>query len=587
MPTTNLSLGNLFRAVSGSVRTTQEVSLGGLAGASAGSNAGLLGFSADAISVTPPAFTYIVENTTLNAQFTFTSTGSFFPIRVQNQLANYTCSFSNSNFSVGTRTTAAGASLFPVTPAAINASNYSEASAVLTMEYADGYNLAATNYGSAGRRITTLFAVDVYNTINEPDFCLLFGTKVQLANGTEVNVEDLNVGDQIKAWVPAGLPDENLDPDSDELDWRFYFSDTLEGSEQTVSVADLTFNFAAGYFSLNNGLIKATETHPLYVWDNEIGKYKFKNVGDILIGDRLVMQDESEVEVINIELIKEDVEIVTVNVEDADVYISNGLISHNKGGVNTTQPSIPAAGLRMYLDPSKAASFPGSTLPATGTPTTDWLDLSGWNTGVRPAGVANAAGITGGNPSYNNGGTRITRHWSLGTNTFWYKDGTTNINGGYTQFNTSAYSVIAWVRFASHPAQTWHNFFNKQDVGGTRLISLYLNSNGSGTYYIHDGTDVQYGSSTFSLSTNVWYMVSYTAAANGTNVGYLDKTARGTISNGARTYTTSGLIQIGGNFAENNYYFNGQIGPVLFYNRQLSASEIGQVYDYFQPTYRP
>ena len=64
-----------------------------------------------------------------------------------------------------------------------------------------------------------------------------------------------------------------------------------------------------------------------YVWDNEIGKYKFKNVGDILPGDRLVMQDETEVEVVDIEIVREDVEIVTVNVENADVYISNGLIS--------------------------------------------------------------------------------------------------------------------------------------------------------------------------------------------------------------------------------------------------------------------
>jgi hypothetical protein len=339
----------------------------------------------------------------------------------------------------------------------------------------------------------------------------------------------------------------------------------------------LTFNFAEGYFSLNNGLIKATETHPLYVWDNEISKYKFKNVGDILPGDRLVMQDETEVDVFNIEIVREDVEIVTVNVENADVYISNGLISHNKG--TTTQPSIPASGLRMYLDPSKALS-------TGGTATADWLDLSGYNTGVRPAGVSNAAGITGNNPTYNNGASRKEKYWSLDTDKFWYKDGTTNINGGYTQFNTSAYTVVAWVRFPSHPANTWNNFFNKQDVSGTRLISLYLNSNGSGTYFIHDGTTIGYSSSTFSLSTNVWYMVSYTAALNGTNVGYLDKTSQGTISNGSLNYTTSGLISIGRNAAESLYPFTGQMGPVLFYNRQLNSTEIGQVYDYFSPTYK-
>jgi hypothetical protein len=395
----------------------------------------------------------------------------------------------------------------------------------------------------------------------------------------EVNVEDLNVGDQIKAWVPDGLPDESQDSESDQVDWRFYHTDVLNGAEQFVTVADLTFNFAEGYFSINDGLIKATETHPLYVWDNEIEKYKFKNVGEILPGDRLVLEDETEIDVTNIEIVTEDVEIVTVNVEDADVYISNGLISHNKG--TTTQPYIPSSGLRMYLDPSKAAS-------TSGTDTADWLDLSGYNTGIRPAGVQNAAGVSGGNPTYNNGATRIDKYWSLSTNKFWYKDGVTNINGGYSQFNTSAYSVVAWVRFTSHPANGYYQIFGKHSNGASpREIGVYLNSNGSGTYFIHDGTTVQFNSNTFTLSLNTWYMISYTAALNGTNVAYTDKTSRGTISNGSKDYTTSALIQIGGGYGDNNYYFNGQLGPVLFYNTQLDSTKIGQIYDYFQPTYRP
>lgn len=575
MPRTNLSLGNLFRAVSGSVRTG-AVSLSGLNGG--GSNINMLGFAADSVTITPPTFTYIVESTTENAQFSFALTGSQFYNKVQSQTSNYTCSFNNSNFTVSSNTRTTGPSVFPINAAAIAQSNYSEASATLTMAYADGFNLAATNYGASGVQTKVLYAVDVYNTINEPDFCLLFGTQIELADGTMVNVEDLNVGDQIKSWVPDGLPDENQDSESDQVDWRFYFSNTLEGSAQNVTVRDVTFNFAEGYVSLNDGLIKATETHPLYVWDCEILKYKFKNIGDVIIGDKLIMQDETEVLVTNIELIREDVEIVTVNVEDADVYIANGLISHNKG--TTSQPFIPSSGLRMYLDPSKALS-------TSGTATADWLDLSGYGTGVRPAGVSNAAGITGGNPSYINGTGRINKSWSLGTNTFWYKDGTTNINGGFTQFNTSAYTVCAWVRFTSHPATTWNQFFGKQNVSGTREMALYLNSNGSGTYFIHDGTSVGYSSNTFTLALNTWYMISYTAALNGTNVGYTDKTSRGTISNGSKDYTASALIQIGGQFAEGGNYFNGQLGPVLFYNRQLSGAEIGQVYDYFQPTYRP
>ncbi len=574
MPISNLSLGNLFRATTGAARTTQAVSLNAM-NASAGTSAAIGDFAIDSVTVNLPTYTYIVESTTETATFSFGSAGSKHGTRVGSVAANYSVSFDNANFSVGSPTLGASPS-FPITPAAINVSTYSEAQSTLSMKYVDGFNTAATGYNSTSTKL--LFAVDVYNTINEPDFCLLFGTKVTLANGTEINVEDLNVGDEIKAWVPAGLPDENLDgADTTETEWRFYHSDLLSGSVQNVVVSDLTFNFAAAYYSINNGTIEATETHPIYVWDNEISKYRFKIVGDILPGDKLVKADGSEEEVYDVAIVREDVEIATVNVENADVYISNGLISHNKG--TTTQPFIPSTGLRMYLDPSKASS-------TNGTATTDWLDLSGWGTGFRPAGQGASAGITGkSNPAYNNGASRKEKYWQGASNAFWFKDATTNINGGYTQFNTNTWSVVTWVRFASHPANGFYCYFNKQDTGpGTRIFSLYLNSNGSGTYYIHEGSSLQYNSNTITLSTNTWYMVTYTV--NTTNVGYFDKTSYGTISNGAKTYTTGGLLQIGGNYAENTYYFPGQIGPVLFYNTQLTSTQVAQIYDYFSPTYK-
>jgi hypothetical protein len=574
MPKTNLSLGNLYRATIGSNRTTQASSLNARNG-SAGTQVSFGSFAIDSVTPSVPTYTYIVESTTETATFSFGSAGAVHGTRVGSVAANYSVTFDNANFSVGSPSLGASPS-FPITPASIAQSTYSEAQSVLSMKYADGYNTAATNYNTTSTK--TLYAVDVYNTINQPDFCLIFGTQIELASGTMINVEDLSVGDEIKAWVPAGLPDEAQDIESDQVDWRFYHSDTISGSAQNVTVTDLTFNFASAYYSINNGVIEATETHPLYVWDNEISKYRFKVVGDILPGDKLVKADGSEEEVYDVAVVREDIEIATVNVENADVYISNGLISHNKG--TASQPFIPSTGLRMYLDPSKASS-------TNGTATTDWLDLSGWGTGFRPAGQGASAGITGkSNPAYNNGASRKEKYWQGASNAFWFKDATTNINGGYTQFNTNTFTVIAWVRFASHPTNGYYNFFNKQDVAGARILSLFLNSNGSGTYFLHEGSTVQYVGNNTALSTNTWYMVSYTAATNGTNVGYIDKTAAGSISNGAKTYTTGGLLQVGGNYAENNYYFPGQIGPVLFYNTQLTSTQIGQVYDYFSPTYK-
>ena len=578
MARTNLSLGNLYRAVSGSVRVAQAVSIGGLGGVGAGSNTAFTSFAVDSVTRNLPLYTYIVESTSESASFTFGTQGTLHVTKVSTQANNYTCSFSNANFTIGTPTYGATAN-FPLTAASVGTTTYAEAQSVITMNYADGYNLSASNYNIPTTK--TLYAVDVYNTINQPDFCLLFGTQIELANGTMVNVEDLNIGDEIKSWVPAGLPDETQDPESDQVEWRFYYSEILSGSAQNVTVADLTFNFAQGYFSLNNGLIKATETHPLYVWDNEIGKYKFKNVGDILPGDRLIMQDETEVEITNIEIVTEDVEIVTVNVENADVYISNGLISHNKG--TTTQPYIPSSGLRMYLDPSKTSSFPGGSLPATGTPTTDWLDLGGYGTGFRPA----AQGFSGANPSYNNGATRIDKYWTLdGTSTWWQKDRSSNINGGVTQFDTSALTFIAWVRQTANQGATYGGLLSKE--GADRDYNFYLYSSTAtawdGYHFSSARGTVSNSVQTFTApALNTWHMVSFTISAAAGITYYLNGSSVGTGTMSAFTATSLYDIKLGR--ADN--YAKCQLGPVLFYNSVLTSTEITQVYNYFQPTYKP
>ena len=575
MARTNLSLGNLYRAVSGSARPG-TVSIGGLGGNTA--NGSLLGFATDGITVTVPTYTYIVESTEETAQFSFSSTGSLFYSKVQQQYNNYTCSFNNANFTTGSKTVSSGPTVFPMTPAAVTAANYSEASSVLTMKYEDGYNTAATNYNTATTK--TLYAVDVYNTINQPDFCLLFGTKITKADGSIVNVEDLSVGDSIKAWVPTGLPDESQDIDSENTDWRWYMLETQSGTHQEVTVSDVVFNFASGYYDLNNGLIKATGTHPLWVWDNEIEKYHFKNIEDVLPGDLVVTYDEinglNEIEITDIEIVNADVEIVTLNVENADVYLANGIVSHNKG--TTTQPYIPSSGLRLYVDPSKASS-------TAGTATEDWLDLSGYNTGVRPAGVTNAASITGGNPSYNNGVGRKEKSWTgNGTTQFWYKDTTTNINGGISQFNTNTGTIHMWIRPTTTLGTTTRHIFDYAGFYGLAIESSNSSTLDKVKFYGSSlGNSAQLAAS---LSSNVWYMISATFQPSGTVTVYVDKTSVGTFTASAFTAPSStNYLTIGTNSAQTTFW-NGQIGPVLFYNTLQSAASVGQVYDYFSPTYK-
>ena len=581
MARTNLSLGNLYRAVSGSARVA-AASIGGLGGNTA--NGSLLGFAVDNITVTVPTFTYIVESTTENAQFSFLTTGSLFYSKVQQVANNYTCSFSNANFTTGTRTFGTGPTIVPLTPAAVGISTYSEAESVLTMKYQDGYNINATNYGTVTTK--TLYAVDVYNTINQPDFCLLFDTPVTKGDNTIVNVEDLIVGDTIKAWVPVGLPDESLDgTDTEATEWRMFNSEIAAGEYQDVTVSDITFNFASGYYNINNGLIKATGTHPLYVFDSETQKYHFKIVENILPGDSILTYNETddlvEVLVYDVAKIIADVEIVTLNVENADVYLANGTISHNKG--QATQPHIPSSGLRMYLEPAKTASFAAGSLPATGTPTVDLLDMSGYGTGVRP-GAQGPLSRASSNPAYNNGASRKERYYSFDGGDLFYKDTASNINGGITQFNTNTGTIHVWIRPTTTLGTTTRHIF---DYGG--FYGLAIESTDSSTLNrvkFYGSTLGNSAQLTTSLPSNVWYLISATFQPSGTVTVYVDKTSVGTFTAAAFTAPSStNYVTIGSNSARTTFW-NGQIGPVLFYNTLQTAALVGQVYDYFSPNYK-
>jgi hypothetical protein len=581
MPKTNLSLGNLFRATVGSARTSQPSSLNER-NASAGTSISIGAFAIDSVTVNLPTFTYIVESTSENATFTFGSAGAAHAGRIASLSQNYTVSFNNANFTVGGATLGA-TSTFPVTPANIAVSTYSEAQSTLSMTYNDGFNTAATNYNIAFTKI--LYAVDVYNTINQPDFCLLFDTPVTKADNTIVNVEDLAVGDVIKAWVPAGLPDESLDgTDTEETEWRMFNSETAAGEYQDVTVSDITFNFASGYYNINNGLIKATGTHPLYVFNFETQKYHFKTVETILPGDSILTYDDNdglvEVLVYDVAKIIEDVEIVTLNVENADVYLANGTISHNKG--TTTQPSIPASGLRMYLEPAKANSFFGG-LPATGTPTVDLLDLSGYGTGVRP-GAQGPLSVANANPAYNNGESRKERYYSFDGGDLFYKDTASNINGGITQFNTNTGTIHVWVRPTTSIGVATRAIFDYAGLYGLVVASTDNTAHNRVRFF-----GAFFGNSpsfTTSLSLNVWYMISATFQSSGTTTVYVDGTSVGTYTTSAMgSPSSTNYVTIGSN-SDRTALWRGHIGPVLFYNTLQTGTLVQQVYNYFSPNYK-
>jgi hypothetical protein len=237
----------------------------------------------------------------------------------------------------------------------------------------------------------------------------------------------------------------------------------------------------------------------------------------------------------------------------------------------------------MYLDPSKTASFAAGTLPATGTPTVDVLDLSGYGLGVRP-GAQGPLSRANSNPAYNNGASRKERYYSFDGGDLFYKDTASNINGGISQFNTNTGTIHMWVRPTTTLGTTTRHIF---DYAG--FYGLAIESSDSSTLNrvkFYGSTLGNSAQLTTSLSANVWYMISATFQPSGTVTVYVDKTSVGTFTASAFTAPSStNYLTIGSNSARTTFW-NGQIGPVLFYNTLQNATSVARVYDYFSPTYK-
>jgi hypothetical protein len=305
-------------------------------------------FAIDSVS-TLDGFTYVVENTSDTYDLPFSGAGSNFS-RISNQPANFTWNvqFAGANTTNYISIVGSPSSSCNISVGDMNPEDPSGQTSLMTIKehtisasFADGFNDHATNYNTVISK--TIYSLDTYdgNTV----LCLEIG--------------DLIEGDELKSFDIKTLGDE----DEDYLNWS---TDKLEMTETTVIVKNVTYSFSEKIYDINNGEIEGTHEHPLLVKDSVDGLYRFKEIFKLKVGDKLI-KENSEIEITSIDfLIDETVEIVTIDVEDEDVYLVNGYITHNKGG--NTHTDLPAPGAPTALTWTNGTAALSWTAPAsTGT----------------------------------------------------------------------------------------------------------------------------------------------------------------------------------------------------------------------------
>ena len=547
MAKTSLSLSGLYRAWTGTTRSAVSSSLNA-ANNMAGTAVSMSSFAFDSLAITQP-FTYIVESTAENVVVAFTTQGLAFDNRVKNIAANYTITVSDATyFSIGTKS-----STTAITANALAAAPYSGSNATtLTATYADGYNVNATNYNVASTK--TIYSVDSYNSINSDVLCVSTDTNILLANGSTVKAGDLYIGDMIKTFVPTGMP--AWFPENDPAEWYWWYNETgSNGDIVDAAVSNVYYSFIDNYVDINFGSIKVTGAHPFFAWDDITETYQFTRAEDLVEGDKIVKYNSEtslveDILIEKIEFLNSTLEIATITVDTAHTYLANGFVSHNKGAA--TAP-IPWTNLVCYLEPQFAASYD------TGVSTTNFNDLAGYSTGFNLTGGSANPAIAA--PTFNN---TSPKSLTFANAKYGIKQNGLTSGTGNTYFNTTSangYTIIAFVNGSAGDILSRGTDYTLNATSTTIAFTSTPNGNRSATSQTLTG----------------WHMIAVTTGAGTTKI-YNNNVEVGTgASTAAATTGTSDIYLM-----QNN---TGNLGSFFFYQRALTATEIGEIYNNLKGRY--
>ena len=149
--------------------------------------------------------------------------------------------------------------------------------------------------------------------------CLVYGTLIEMADGTQKPIEDVVVGDRVVSFNIEGLGAQE-----DWTEWYTHYRVFGEKTVSTVTANRLRSN--GNHYSINNTL-KITNEHPVLIKrDNTIS---FRYIEEVVVGDKLF---NFNMELINIETrekIPGEVQTGDLDVEEVDNYFASNFLVHN------------------------------------------------------------------------------------------------------------------------------------------------------------------------------------------------------------------------------------------------------------------
>jgi len=420
----NLSLGKLRRAVDGNDSYTAAMSMSQASGSvTPTTSVSMSQFSISAVDEGLSGFTYLWEQTSEDYEVEFSDEGSLFNKRIANRTENLSWSFDGTlDVTIGSADYVASVTAGTITNTAGAIAGTFNQSGSIKAKFAedgqsDGFNDHATRYNTSVSK-----SIEVVDTYGGVPSCLLFGSPVSKSDGSVVNVEDLNIGDEMLSVSLQGSTDESVG------DWtNDTFNQSGSFTQHSASVQRVMYEFSNSYYNINSGSELITGEHHMLYRQAGNENWVWKTAPTFEVGDYLMDKQGNEVLISSLEtnVDPDGYEVVQLDVEPDDFYIGQTFLVHNKG--SNSEPTYPTTNWTTAPGDETFAGDLGDTF-VTG--------------GVRTIGLANGSGNTAITNTQTSAGA-VTLKVSYSTSGDPGEDGTGNSASGFVTFPQNSVSFTS------------------------------------------------------------------------------------------------------------------------------------------------
>ena len=152
--------------------------------------------------------------------------------------------------------------------------------------------------------------------------CVLSGTLITLADGSTTPIDNLNEGYRVLSPSILTLPFNN---DFDIFNWAV---NELILTKGTAVITKNKRYQVSEVYSINNGMLVTTSTHNHLFKQNDT--WNIKTTSHLMVGDYLSDKNGKEILIESIEIFTGEFTVFDLDVEENDLYIANGILTHNK-----------------------------------------------------------------------------------------------------------------------------------------------------------------------------------------------------------------------------------------------------------------